>query len=416
MSQPRAMIACLVVCAASSAGCSPLIAAIYHLSQRGAGGSQLPIGQAVSGSTDGEGDDYTLPCGSPRPSGDDEWVFVPPRSAVYRFHVTADYDSVLAVLRGGDETDSVGCNDDYGSTRESLVSAALDAGVRYVVVVDGYHGAQGSYELTVTELQPVQRGGALVLGQSVSGSTTGEPDGYTPPCGSVAGSGDVAYTFTPTTTGQYELYVEAEYDNTLAVYGPDQATPIGCNDDYGAIGRSQVVASLMAGQTYTVVVDGYGGREGTFTLVARPVAPPEPPPSDTAALAGLCEAAPVLQGGSTSGEIQAGPSQAHLSCGGGGRGAEAIYRVEISEPSSLAVQEESGFDAVLELRRGCTGGAQVLACVDDAPDTRHSAIAARLEPGTYYLIVDAHGPDGGGPFTLSTTITPDAQAEPEPEQ
>jgi hypothetical protein len=101
-------------------------------------------------------------------------------------------------------------------------------------------------------------------------------------------------------------------------------------------------------------------------------------------------------------------ASAATSCGANGRGGDVVYRLQIGAPAVVSIQEESQFDAVLELRAGCTGqGAEVLQCVDDAPDTMHSAIQTRLPPGTYYLIVDSYQPGGGGPFTLNVGIAAD---------
>jgi len=49
----------------------------------------------------------------------------------------------------------------------------------------------------------------------------------------------------------------------------------GCNDDAcpnasGANTASRITPTVTAGQTYFIVVDGYGGAQGTFSLTVTP--------------------------------------------------------------------------------------------------------------------------------------------------
>jgi hypothetical protein len=49
----------------------------------------------------------------------------------------------------------------------------------------------------------------------------------------------------------------------------------------------------------------------------------------------------------------------------------------------------------------------VIACVDDAPDVRHTALTTTLEPGTYYLILDTFEPGTAGSWELDVSLIPD---------
>jgi len=58
--------------------------------------------------------------------------------------------------------------------------------------------------------------------------------------------------------------------------GPEVAA--GCNDDActnatGLNRASRLTPTVTAGQTYYIVVDGYGGAQGTFSLTVTPPAP-----------------------------------------------------------------------------------------------------------------------------------------------
>jgi len=50
---------------------------------------------------------------------------------------------------------------------------------------------------------------------------------------------------------------------------------VGCNDDAcnnstGLFRASRLTPTVTAGQTYFIVVDGYGGAHGTFSLTVTP--------------------------------------------------------------------------------------------------------------------------------------------------
>src|SRR5207249_8289958 len=70
--------------------------------------------------------------------------------------------------------------------------------------------------------------------------------------------------------------------------GPEVVS--GCNDDTcpnssGLFRASRIMPTVTAGQTYFIVVDGYGGAQGNFTLTVLPPVPTTtttlPPPTTT---------------------------------------------------------------------------------------------------------------------------------------
>ncbi len=100
-----------------------------------------------------------------------------------------------------------------------------------------------------------------------------------------------------------------------------------------------------------------------------------------------------------------------------GAGPERLFRVEVSEPSTLratTATEGTTFDTVLYLRDGCDGAE--LACHDDVDAARlelGSALAVDLDPGSYVLVVDTGSAyvEGGAvrtprEFVLDVTLTP----------
>jgi hypothetical protein len=103
-----------------------------------------------------------------------------------------------------------------------------------------------------------------------------------------SGNGDVGcgfatvwYTFTPTTSGVYQLDTYgSDYDTTLAllVGYPEGATLLACNDDSGSL-QSRITRDLVAGVTYYVEVGtccAQGFPRPSGNLVFNVDLPPSP--------------------------------------------------------------------------------------------------------------------------------------------
>lgn len=114
---------------------------------------------------------------------------------------------------------------------------------------------------------------------SDTGTTVGFADDYDEVCpytGST--SPDVVYSYTPAVneTVTISLCLNSAYDTKLYVYeGSCGGTLIGCNDD-GCISPLSDYASVLsnvsltAGNTYYIVIDGFGGDSGNYTLDVTP--------------------------------------------------------------------------------------------------------------------------------------------------
>ena len=130
---------------ATSAGAYMLTATAIASS----GGGPIALHRLVSGNSSAGPNVRTPTCGSAAGSPEETWTFVAPQTAMYQFHVDAEYDSVLALYEGGQEQS---CNDDYGGTRASRIETTLNAGQTIEIVVDGFQGQQGAYRLQVTPI------------------------------------------------------------------------------------------------------------------------------------------------------------------------------------------------------------------------------------------------------------------------
>jgi hypothetical protein len=94
----------------------------------------------------------------------------------------------------------------------------------------------------------------------------GRPDTVAAGCGA-AGGPDAAYPFTAPEDGSYRFDTPgSSFDTILHVHaGVCVAPEIACNDDSGGL-QSRVTVSLVADQTVSVVVDGFGTSAGSYTL------------------------------------------------------------------------------------------------------------------------------------------------------
>src|SRR5439155_1236263 len=118
-------------------------------------------------------------------------------------------------------------------------------------------------------------------GGTFSGSTSGTSS-LAGSCGSSGGSPEQVFQWTPAVSGTATVQTcgaGTNFDTVLYVRsgicasGPE----VGCNDDAcanatGLIRASRIMPAVTAGQTYFIVVDGYAGAQGTFSLTVTPPA------------------------------------------------------------------------------------------------------------------------------------------------
>lgn len=196
-----------------------------------------------------------------------------------------------------------------GFTGATIATCCLPAG-NYLLVVDGFYGSSGGYELTVTfgggicDATPdCEQTPLLACGGSVSGDTSGQLNvvGHPAP--------DVIYQIEVSQDASLvdlSLCGNAEWDTCLRLFSGCPESPgaveVAVNEDFcGWNSRLQVV--LDAGR-YFVVVEGAGQSAGPFTLnLACSSCPelscqgqPEVEPNDAASLAQSVNADDVLCG------------------------------------------------------------------------------------------------------------------------
>jgi hypothetical protein len=244
----------------------------------------------------------------------------------------------------------------------------------------------------------LQRAALLEVGHEVRGSTE-EP---TPYAGAICTGGGTAgkrsavmYRFVPPETATYMFTTTAEYpaviEVAMAQLGPQENRPIVCGG--GSLGKNVVRATLRAGETYGVTVDGLMQRQGAYTLaVARDTsATARIQPEQPQVVSGLLASSQLLATGTSYGVYESLAGGLRAACGGLGSG--TVYRLDVKEARRLAIRAIAQFPIAMELR--ARDGTTSIGC---ARGTALDHFAATLDdevgPGSY-LVID------------TTDLTPD---------
>jgi hypothetical protein len=346
----------------------------------------------------------------------------------YVFRTQTDYDGTLAVFENGDRrsaaTTTISSTRCVTRRRRSSV-----AGRTYQVVARRLQRAGcGSFQLTRSTHPIARPAGPITAGQTVQGSTVGGADTRTPPCGSDArdARADLDVHLAPV-TATYRLHVDSDYDGVLAVYPVGATDPLLCNDDAGSTRASEIEGSLMAGQRYEVVVDGYGGGQGNVHAAPRPAerrsaarpstAPSAIPPSirggplpENLDRDGRtrCGAAQPLASGRYSGCTRADRRRrAALAAAAAVPGGDVVYALHLPTASEVFFHVAADFEVGLEVRRQCT--ADVERCVA-APARTGTDVSMTLPAGDYFVVLDAMESTSRGPVYLDVNVRPSAGA------
>ncbi len=115
-----------------------------------------------------------------------------------------------------------------------------------------------------------------------AGNTVDFLDDYDESCPSASNSPDVAYMYLPTADECVDITLcnGSTYDTKLFVYaGACPGTLVACDDDFcGSPGWESEVSHLplTAGETYFIIIDGWGGAAGDYVLEITPCIPLEP--------------------------------------------------------------------------------------------------------------------------------------------
>src|SRR2546425_3465194 len=135
---------------------------------------------------------------------------------------------------------------------------------------------------TTTTLPPDACASPIVIpsgGGTFAGTTSGTGT-LSATCGSSLGSPEKVFAWTPGGSGSDTIQTcgaGTSYDTVLYMRsgGCQSGLEVACNDDAcpnstGLSRASQITVNVTAGQTYFIVVDGYLGASGAFSLTVTP--------------------------------------------------------------------------------------------------------------------------------------------------
>lgn len=220
---------------------------------------------------------------------------------------TSNYDNTLALFRKQDDNTYVlvASNDLFGfQINAQLNLVPVREGEQYVLAIGGWLGTQGTSTISFpflagpysvdtadpaplvnlgiefqTRIQNFTNVGApnLTLQQSSPGrlfTNTGTIENpiLAPLTGLAAYRSNIWYSFIPPSDGRFSVITDAaNYDNTLALFRKldDDIYILVANDDDGGAGLNAQINPLnvQGGVEYVVAVGGFGGAQGTSTLV-----------------------------------------------------------------------------------------------------------------------------------------------------
>ncbi len=309
-----------------------------------------------------------------------------------------------------------------GSTTATLNVGSLPAG-SYFLFVDGYDASAGGFTLTidVAATPPVPANDTCASPEALlfdanghaqtQGDTSSAHDDDRATCGGIGG--DVYFTFTTNETKKAAFRLSGGsggFDPVLSIRsscGPGSFSelPQGCAQaPTGSPDASLLFGRLPAG-TYYLVVDGYNGSSGPFTLSAD-LSTPEPPPANDACGAGVV--ALSLSGGSTSvaGSTLYALNNFSATCANAD-GPDVVYSFQLAAHSKVTAtvtpdSTVAGYWPVVTILSDCASlsSAAEMTCGSGGP-----AVANDLPAGTYYLVVDGAYSTAGS-FTLNVAVQP----------
>ena len=202
-----------------------------------------------------------------------------------------DYDSLLRVFDDCDLANELAVNDDSCGLQSELTFSS-DGTSTYYIMVEGFGSNSGNFSLDVTCEEPLPNdecSGAIAVscGDSVTGTTDGATadTGVAPDCGTSVTSPGVWYSLDDNSglpgTITLSLCNGTDYDSKISVYTGDcNAPPLTCvdgNDDSCGL-QSEITFNSDGNTTYLILVHGFGGATGNFTLDVT--CTPTPPPND----------------------------------------------------------------------------------------------------------------------------------------
>ena len=290
-------------------------------------------------------------------------------------------------------------------------------------------------------------------GGTVAGTTSGGTSTLAGTCATSANSPERVYQWTPATSGTALVQTCGSgtlYDSVVHVHaGACSGPEVACNDDTAGCTTgepndhhgSRLSFTVTAGQTYLLVVDGYNGAAGAYTLIVTAPAPPArtatptPVPTRTRTPTPLRTATPtrtatpartatptitptpaasactspivIASEGGVFGGTTTGTSTLTATCASTSPAPETVYQWTPTRSGSALIETcgaATTFDTVVSVRAQSCANGQERACNDDTsgcttgePNDHHgSRLTVQVTAGqTYFIVVDGYAASRG---------------------
>ncbi len=311
---------------------------------------------------------------------------------------------------GGTCVGSIGSN-----TNSKNILVTLTAGITYYIWFDTWPTPNSpcSGTFSITAPVPVFNPCSSIPNISACGTATtatiasGNGAFSNNTCGFGTPGKEQIYTFTPATTGSYNISQASSFGYIDYMWKPASggcvSTGWTCFDDLSGAATSATPATLTAGTQYYIMLDpeGTGGGSVNFTITcAAPVFNP-------------CSSIPNISacGTATTATIASGNGAfSNNTCVFSTPGKEQIYTFTPATTGSYNISQTSSFGYIDYMWKPASGGCVSTGwtCFDDLSGAATSATPATLTAGTqYYIMLDPEGTGGGSVNFTITCAVPD---------
>ncbi len=253
----------------------------------------------------------------------------------------------------------------------------------------------------------------LSAGATMGNTSRGEAENQGSCSGGSSDSREIVYRLDLTSRERVRLEVEprGNFDPVLYLRQgecADTDAELGCNDDLKgatAHGGSQHPPSrldqVLEPGTYFVFVDGYGSSDGAYKLTADI--------EDIPSVAEICARARPLSTVQVTGGTQGSFDHARAGCGDEAKGADSVYKLDVSQRQRVRITEHSDdFAPVVHLRSACADDHTEVGCNDSSVEPQEAAFTGVLDPGTFAVFADSSDAEADGHFTLDLETSPEA--------
>jgi hypothetical protein len=242
------------------------------------------------------------------PGPDVVYSFTPSASDIYAVGATpvggSSFDLSLYIVTdcASPASTCVAGANNQGLAKGEVVRVSLTAGTRYFIVVDSPQiSGSGPFHFSLRRGGPINDNCASPvvidpgrLPFAASATTFGATNDFNPgePClrADQSGSGpDIVYQFTSGDSQNYDVTITPAGNFDPSVYIVTNCASLsGCSGaDFGGNGQTETLRrNLTSGITYFIIVDGFQGDAGDFTITLVPTIPRAPDaPTDLTATA-----------------------------------------------------------------------------------------------------------------------------------